>query len=96
MSQEELTKIFVDNKLVIALARNPVFYDRSKHIDTPYHYIRECIARKDVHAEYVKSQDQEADIFTKLLKQEDFIKLRSLHAKANQVLWGVFNNINMI
>ena len=86
----------MDNKSTIALRKNLVFHDQIKYIDTHYNYIRECIARKDVHAEYVKSQDQEADIFTKLLKQEDFIKLRSLHAKANQVLWGVFNNINMI
>ena len=68
MSQEQPTKIFVDSKSAIVLAKTPVFHDRSKHIDTCYHYIRECIARKDVHAEYVKSQDQVADIFTKLLE----------------------------
>ena len=78
MSQEEITKIFVNNMSAIALLKDLVFHDWSKHIDTRYHYIRECIARKDVDAEYVKSQAQEADIFTKMLKQEDFIKLRSL------------------
>ncbi|KAM2778784.1 hypothetical protein COP1_014123 [Malus domestica] len=77
MPQEEPTEIYVDNKSAIALAKNPVFHDRSKHIDTRYHYIRECIARKDVQVEYVKSQDQIADIFTKPLKQEDFIRLRN-------------------
>ncbi|KAM1738452.1 hypothetical protein ACFX11_014268 [Malus domestica] len=77
MPQEEPTKIYVDNKSAIALAKNPVFHDRSKHIDTRYHYIRECIARNDVQMEYVKSQDQIADIFTKPLKQEDFIRLRN-------------------
>lgn len=85
MSQEEPTKIFVDNKSTIALAKNPVFHDWSKHIDIRYHYIRECIARKDVHAEYAKSQDQVADIFIKPIKQEDFIKLQSLLGMANQV-----------
>ncbi|KAK2456950.1 putative mitochondrial protein [Trifolium repens] len=40
--QKEPTMIFVDNKSAIALAKNPVFHDRSKHIDTRYHYIREC------------------------------------------------------
>ncbi|KAJ4719135.1 Retrovirus-related Pol polyprotein from transposon TNT 1-94 [Melia azedarach] len=75
-SQEKPTKIYVDNKSAMALAKNPVFHDRSKHIDTRYHYIRECITRNDVHMEYVKSQDQIADIFTKPLKQEDFIRLR--------------------
>ncbi|KAM1156872.1 hypothetical protein EV1_027295 [Malus domestica] len=77
MPQEEPTEIYVDNKSAIALAKNPVFHDRSKHIDTRYHYIRECIARKDVQVEYVKSQDQVADIFTKPLRQEDFVRLRN-------------------
>ncbi|KAJ4716700.1 Retrovirus-related Pol polyprotein from transposon TNT 1-94 [Melia azedarach] len=76
-SQEKPTKIYVDNKSAMALAKNPVFHDRSKHIDTRYHYIRECITRNYVHMEYVKSQDQIADIFTKPLKQEDFIRLRN-------------------
>jgi hypothetical protein len=85
MSQEEPTKIFVDNKSAIALAKNPVFHYRSKHIDTRYHYIRECIERKDVQVEHVKSQDQVADIFTKPLKHEDFIKLRDSLGMTNQV-----------
>jgi len=84
MSQQESTKIFVNSKPTVTLAKNPVFHDRSKHIDTHYHNIRECIARKDVHAEYVKSQDQVADIFTKPLKQEDFIKLKSFLGMINQ------------
>ncbi|MCF8701902.1 DDE-type integrase/transposase/recombinase, partial [Corynebacterium sp. MC-10] len=83
--QEDPTTICVDNKSALALAKNPVFHDRSKHIDTRYHYIRECITRKDVQVEYVKSKDQVADIFTKPLKQEDFIKLRSLLGMTNQV-----------
>ena len=57
MSQEEATEIFVNNKSALALAKNPVFHDRSKHIDTRYHFIRECIARKEVQLEFVKSQD---------------------------------------
>ena len=69
----------------MALAKNPVFHDQSKHIDTRYHYIRECITRKDVQVEYVKSHDQVADIFTKPLKHEDFIRLRSLIGMTNQV-----------
>ncbi|KAG7565068.1 Zinc finger CCHC-type superfamily [Arabidopsis suecica] len=78
LPQDEPTKIFVDNKSAIALAKNPVFHDRSKHIDTRYHYIRECVNKKDVLLEYVKTHDQVADIFTKPLKREDFIKMRSL------------------
>ena len=85
LTQEEPTKISADNKSAIALAKNPVFHDRSKHIDTRFHYIRECIARKDVQIEYVKSYDQIADIFTKPLKYEDFSRIRSLLGLTKQV-----------
>ena len=85
MTQEDPTQIRVDNKLAIALAKNPVFHDRSKHIDIRYHYIRECITRKDVQVEYVRSQDQIADIFTKPLKFEDFARLRNLLGLIKQV-----------
>lgn len=83
--QEEPTNICVDNKSAIALAKNPVFHDRSKHIDTRYHYICECVARKDVQLEFVRSQDQIADIFTKPLKFEDFARLRNLLGLVKQV-----------
>ena len=88
LPQEEPTKIFVDNKSAIALAKNPVFHDRSKHIDTRYHYIRECVTSKNVQLEYVKTNDQVADIFTKPLKREDFIKMRSLLGVAKSSLRG--------
>jgi len=77
LPQVEATEIYVDNKSAQALAKNPVFHDRSKHIDTRYHFIRECISRKEVELKYVKTQDQVADIFTKPLKFEDFQRLRA-------------------
>ncbi|OIT21260.1 hypothetical protein A4A49_56223, partial [Nicotiana attenuata] len=77
LPQIEATEICIDNKSAQALAKNPVYDDRSKHIDTRYHFIRECIAKKKVKLKYVKSHDQVADIFTKPLKFEDFQRLRS-------------------
>ncbi|KAL0544465.1 hypothetical protein IC582_019580 [Cucumis melo] len=72
------TVIHVDNKSTIALAKNLVFHDRSKHIDTRFHYIRDCILRKKVQVEYVKTEDQIADNFTKSLKVNVFNKSRTL------------------
>ena len=77
LPQEDAIEIFVDNKSAIALGKNPIFHDRSKHIDTRYHFIRESISKKEVQLKYVKSQDQVADIFTKALKFEDFSRLRA-------------------
>jgi len=37
--QENPIKIYVNNRSAIALAKNPVYHKRSKHIDTRYHFI---------------------------------------------------------
>lgn len=87
VSQDEATTILMDNKSAIALGKNPMFHDRSKHIDTKFHFIRECIENKEVKLSYVKSSDQVADIFTKGLKSEDFARMRAWIGvtKKNQV-----------
>jgi hypothetical protein len=36
-------ELCVDNKSAIALMKSPVFHDLSKHIQTRYHFIRNCI-----------------------------------------------------
>lgn len=77
LQQEMRTEIYINKKSTHALAKNPVFYDRSKHIDTRYHFVRECIAKKKVELVFMKIQDQIANIFTKPLKVELFCKLRS-------------------
>jgi hypothetical protein len=41
--KEALVKLLMENMSAIALSRNPVHHDRSKHIDMKYHFIRECI-----------------------------------------------------
>ena len=51
-------------------------HDRSKHIDTKYNYIRECIEEKRVDVEYVCTSDQLADILTKSLGRLKFLEMR--------------------
>ncbi|KAK6773345.1 hypothetical protein RDI58_028583 [Solanum bulbocastanum] len=78
LPQIEATMICIDNKSAQTVAKNSVYLDRSKHIDTRYHFILEYIAKKEVELKYVKSHDQVADIFTKPLKFEDFQRLSAL------------------
>ncbi|XP_058776093.1 secreted RxLR effector protein 161-like [Vicia villosa] len=85
MPQKDPMEICVDNKSSLALEKNLVFHEISKHIDTRYHFIRECIVRKEVKLKYVMSQDQAANIFTKPLKLETFVKLWSMLGVTNQV-----------
>nr|GEY65711.1 ribonuclease H-like domain, reverse transcriptase, RNA-dependent DNA polymerase [Tanacetum cinerariifolium] len=77
-SQEEKITIHVDNKSAIALMKNPIFHGRSKHIDTKYHFIRECVEREDIQVEFVNGEYQRADILTKALPKIKFLTMRQL------------------
>jgi hypothetical protein len=66
----------MDNQSAIALSKNPVLHDRSKHIDTKFHFIRECVETGKICLEYVSTQDQLADILTKSLGRAIFCELR--------------------
>lgn len=43
------TNVYCDNQSCIKLSKNPVFHDRSKHIDIICHFIRACVQRGVVH-----------------------------------------------
>lgn len=70
--------LMIDNKSAIALAKNPVFHDRSKHIDTRYHFIRECVMNGDIKVEHVSTEIQLADLLTKPLGRQRFVELREM------------------
>lgn len=38
-------KLKMDNMFAVALSKNPIFHERSKHIDIMYHFIRKCLER---------------------------------------------------
>jgi hypothetical protein len=74
--EEEWVVLNIDNKSAISLCKNPVHHDRSKHIDTKYHYIRECVEESKMEVNYVCTDDQLADILTKSLGRLKFLKMR--------------------
>ena len=41
----DITVILCDNQSGICMTENPVFHDRSKHIDIRYHFIRDMVQR---------------------------------------------------
>lgn len=56
----------------MVLAKNPIYHERSKHINICLHFIREYAKKKNVELTYVMSHDQVNDIFTKLLVADPF------------------------
>lgn len=69
--------LWCDNKSAIALASNPVFHARTKHIEIDYHFIHEQVLRKSIVLAHICSEEQIADIFTKALSVYRFQALKS-------------------
>ena len=69
-------KLFVDNQAAIALSKNPVHHDRSKHIDIKYHYIRDCVEKGQVEVDHIRTREQIADALTKALGRVVFVEMR--------------------
>lgn len=71
------TSLRSDNQSVVRLILNPEFHKRTKHIDIVYHKIRELQDNAEIDIIYVPTDRQFADIFTKSLTPEKFLKLRA-------------------
>jgi len=68
----EATGVFCDNQSCVKLSENPVFHDRSKHIEIKHHYIRDMVQRGAVKLLYVATDEQIADVLTKPLARVKF------------------------
>jgi hypothetical protein len=67
----------VDSKSALALAKNPIFHERSKHIRVRYHSIRGCLKEGSFKACYINTKDQLADLLIKPLGRIKFLELCS-------------------
>ena len=70
--------LLVDNKPVIALAKNLVLHDQSKHIDIKFHFLEDCVDGGQVVIEFIETGRQLADILTKSLGRLRFLELRKM------------------
>jgi hypothetical protein len=67
----------VDSKSALALAKNPVFHERSKHIWVRHHFIRGCLEEGSIKAGYINTKDQLAYLLTKSLGRIRFLEFCS-------------------
>ena len=49
----EATVVHCDNQSGIRLSENPVFHDRSKHIDIQNYFLRDCVQKGTIRLEYI-------------------------------------------
>ena len=76
MFQAEAPVLWCDNLGATFLTANPVFHARTKHIEIDFHFVREKVAAGALTVQFISSQDQVADIFTKALGREAFDRLK--------------------
>ncbi len=82
-TDSKTVEIRVNNQGAIVLAKNPYLYERSKHIDISYYYIRDLKEQKKIKIIYVLITEIVANGFTKLLKRIIFEKFKSILGLVN-------------
>ena len=65
-----------DNTSTIYLNKNPIQHSRTKHIEIRHHFIRDLIQNSDVMFDFVCTDRQLTDIFTKPLSEDRFCMIR--------------------
>lgn len=72
------TTIYCDNLYTIAITKNPVFHNHTKHIDIKYNFIRDYVAKGEIQIKFCITNEQLVDIFTKALPKGKFKYLRDM------------------
>ena len=75
--QLDRVPLLCDNESAVKLAKNLVQHSRTKHIYIRHHFLSDHEAKGDISLQGVRSEEQLADIFTKPLDENTFVRLRS-------------------
>jgi hypothetical protein len=81
--KQEATIIHCDNQSTIAMTKNPMSHSCTRHIETRHHFIKELVDKGSIKMSYCGTDDQLADIFTKPIPSDKFIRFRDMLGVVN-------------
>ena len=76
-SHQQPMRLFCDSQSAIHIAKNPVFHERTKHVENDCHTVCDAVHAKLITTEHVSTKNQPADLLTKALPAPTFQYLLS-------------------
>jgi len=67
-------KLYTDSQSAIELAKNPIYHNRTKHIDIQYHFVRQAYTSSLTNLLYTPTERQLADGLTKPIDNNKWLK----------------------
>jgi hypothetical protein len=81
--ERKTVQLYSDNQSAIKSCYNPVFHNRTKHIDIRYHYARELVENDEITVTYLQTEEMTASLLTKGPSQ---VKHNKLEANLGQII----------
>jgi hypothetical protein len=67
------TVIYCDNQSSVNVSENPLFHNKSKHIEIKYYYIHDKVYKGKVKLPYISTDEKIEDILTKPFSKGKFV-----------------------